>query len=230
MLELRLEKRTSFGKATVALRKAGMIPAELYGHGIPNVHLAVNDRDFEKVYKEAGESTVVNVVIEGAARPVLIYDVEHDPLTDKVLAIDFYQVKMDEKIETAVPLKFVGEAPAVKEGGILIKAMDEVEVEAFPQDLPEHVDVDLSKLAAIGDSLYVRDLPKSNKYEYAVGPDTVVASITEQAEEEIAPAPLTPEQVIVETEEKKAERQAKAEAGEAPKAESAPAPVPKEKK
>jgi large subunit ribosomal protein L25 len=223
MPELKVEKRTSFGKATAALRRAGMIPAELYGHGIPNVHVAVNSLDFEKVYEEAGESTVVSVIVDGTPRPVLIYDIQRDPLTDKVLAVDFYQVKMDEKIETAVPLKFEGESPAVEEGGVLIKAMDKIEIEAFPQDLPEHIAVDLSKLAAIGDSLYVRDLPKGDKYKYAVGPDTVVVSVTEQEKEEVVEAPLAPEQVVVETEEKKAERQAKAgpaEAGEAPKGEN----------
>ncbi len=221
MPELKVEQRKTFGKANVALRKTGMIPAELYGHGIPNVHVAINSKDFDKVYKEAGENTVVNIVVDGASHPVLIYDIQRDPITDKVLAVDFYQVKMDEKIETSVPLSFVGESPAVKDGGILIEAMDEVEVEAFPQDLPEKIEVDLSKLLAIGDSLYVRDLPKSSKYEYVVEPDTVVASITEQAaEEEVAAPVLTPDQVVVETEEKKAERQAKAdESAKAAKAE-----------
>lgn len=214
MLELKVEKRTSLGKAAATLRKAGIVPAELYGHGIQNVHVSVKERDFEKIYKEAGENTVLNVVVDGTPRPVLIYYVKRDALTDKVLAVDFYQVKMDEKIETTVPFKFIGESPAVKEGGILIKSMDEVEVEALPQNLPEHIEVDLSKLAAIGDSLYVRDLPKSTKYEYAVEPDTVIASITEQAEEEEISTSLTPEQVVVETEERKAERQAKAGASE----------------
>jgi len=222
MTELKVEKRNSFGRANEGLRKAGMIPAELYGHGVPNVHLAVKTGDFEKVYREAGENTVVNVIVDGAARPVLIYDIQKDPLADQVLAVDFYQVRMDEKIAAAVPLKFVGEAPAVKEGGILIKAMDEVKVEALPQDLPENIEVNLLKLAAIGDSLYVRDLPTSSKYEYAVEPNTVVASVTEQAKEEVVETPLTPEQVVVETEEKKAERQVKAgsaEEGGAPKVE-----------
>jgi large subunit ribosomal protein L25 len=214
MLELKVEKRTSFGKAAAALRQAGMIPAELYGHGIPNVHLAVKAVDFEKVYREVGENTIVNVIVDGAARPVLIYDIQKDPLTDQLLAVDFYQVKMDEKITADVPLKFIGEAPAVKEGGILIKAMNEVEVKALPQDLPENIEVNLLKLAAIGDSLYVRDLPASSKYEYIVEPNTVVASITEQVKEEVVETPLAPEQVVVETEEKKAERQIKADTAE----------------
>jgi len=210
MLELKVEKRTSLGKATAALRKAGIIPAELYGHDVKNLHVSVNEREFEKVYKEAGKNSIVNLTIDGTEHPVLIYYAKRNALTDRVLAVDFYQVKMDEKIETTVPFRFIGESPAIKEGGILIKAMDGVGVEAFPQNLPEHIDVDLSKLAAIGSSLYVRDLPKSSKYEYSVEPDTVIASITAQVEEEVVAATLTPEQVVVETEERKAERQAKA--------------------
>jgi large subunit ribosomal protein L25 len=207
MIELKTEKRTALGRASAALRKTGLIPAELYGHGIPNVHLAVNAREFEKVYRTAGENTVINVIVESKPLPVLIYYVERDHIKDDVLAIDFYQVNMKEELQTEIPLHFEKESPALKENGILIKAMDAVEVKALPQNLPEYIVVDLSKLEKIGDSIYVRDLIQSDKFEYLVEPDTVVASITEQVEEEIIAPAITPEDVVVETEEKKAERQ-----------------------
>lgn len=213
MIELKTEKRTALGSASVALRKTGLIPAELYGHGVPNVHLAVNARDFNKTYDKAGENTIINIIVEGKPVPVLIYHVGHDYLRDEILAIDFYQVNMKEELHTEIPLRFENESPALKENGILIKAMDAVEVKALPQNLPEYIAVDLSKLAKIGDSIYVRDLIQSDKFEYLVEPDTVVASITEQVEEEIVAPTLTPEDVVVETEEKKAERQAKAAEG-----------------
>lgn len=215
MTELKTEKRTALGKATGALRKTGMIPAELYGHGVPNVHLAVNAREFEKTYRVAGENTIINVMVDGKAVPVLIYYVEKDPLKDEFLAVDFYQVNMNEEVETEIPLKFEGESPAVKDNGVLIKAMDDVEVKALPSNLPEFISVDLTKLVKIGDSIYVRDLIQSPKFEYLVEPDTVVVSITEQVEEEVAPVEASVENVVVETEEKKAERdQAKANEGE----------------
>jgi large subunit ribosomal protein L25 len=210
MIELKTENRTALGKASAALRKTGLIPAELYGHGIPNVHLAVNAREFEKAYRTAGENTVITVMVGGKPVPVLIYYVERDRIKDEVLAIDFYQVNMKEELQTEIPLRFEGESPAIKENGILIKAMDAVEVKALPQDLPEFIVVDLTKLAKIGDSIYVRDLIQSKKFEYIIEPDTVVASITEQVEEEVVAPTITPEDVVVETEEKKAERQAKA--------------------
>ncbi len=123
---------------------------------------------------------------------------------------------MDEEIETAVPLGFVGESPAVKEGvGVFIKAMDEIEVEALPADIPQKIVVDISSLSAVGDSLYVKDLPVTGKFKFTVEPETVVASIAELAkEEEKVGAEITPEQVVVETEEKKAEREAAKSAGE----------------
>ncbi len=213
MMELKTETRTALGKASIALRKTGLIPAELYGHGIPNVHLSVNAREFEKTYRTAGENTVINVVVEGKPVPVLIYYVERDHIKDEVLAIDFYQVNMKEELETEVPLHFEGESPALKENGILIKAMDVVEVRALPQDLPEFILVDLTKLEKVGDSIYISDLTQSDKFEYMVEPDTVVASITEQTEEEVEAPTITPEDVIVETEEKVAERQQAKAAG-----------------
>ena len=86
-------------------------------------------------------------MVGGKPVPVLIYYVERDHIKDEVLAIDFYQVNMKEELQTEIPLRFEGESPAIKENGILIKAMDAVEVKALPQDLPEYIVVDLTKLA-----------------------------------------------------------------------------------
>ncbi|MCL4405536.1 50S ribosomal protein L25 [Patescibacteria group bacterium] len=219
MIELKTEKRTVLGRASAALREKGLVPAELYGHGVPNVHLAVDGREFEQAFKVAGENTVINMLVDGKPVPVLIYYVNRDRVKDQILAIDFYKVNMKEKLQAEIPLHFEGESPAVKEGGILIKAMDGVRVEALPQDLPEYLAVDLSKLNKIGDSIYVRDLVQSDKFEYLVEAATVVASITEQAEEEVAAPTVTPEEVVVETEEKKAERD-QAKAAESSKGES----------
>jgi large subunit ribosomal protein L25 len=199
-----------------ALRAKGLIPAELYGHGIQNAHLAVDARAFSKVYREAGENTIVTLTFGKEKRPVLIYDVQKNYLSDVVDHIDFYQVRMDEKITAKVPIEFTGEAPAVKEkGGLLNASLSEIEVEALPGDLPHRFVVDLSVLAEINQSLYVKDILVPKGVEVLVDLGTAIATVTEKMkEEEIAPAPTADvSEVKVESEEKKAERdQAKAAA------------------
>lgn len=214
-----MQKRESFGKKTDALRRAGFIPAELYGRGTENLHLSIPIKDFSRVFKEAGENTVVNVIVDGKKHPTLIYDVQYDPVLGHVTHADFYEVRMDEKIKTHVPVEFVGESPAVKEkAGIIVKAMQEIEVEALPADLPHMIEVDLGLLTDIGSSFHVKDLKKLTGVEFLVEPETVIATVTAQmtVEEEAALAgPVDVTEVKVETEEEKAAREAlKGETGE----------------
>jgi len=202
-MELQVQKREIIGKKVKGLRKQGLIPAELYGHNIENTHLSVPAKDFLKIFKEAGESTIINLKFEDKELPVLIYDVITDPVDDQILHIDFYQVKMDEKITTSIPLEFIGEAPAVKEkGGILIKAMHEIEVEALPADLPHNIKVNLKVLSEIGKSIYVKDLEVPKGVKVLIEPETVVATVTEPAKEEVEERPISVEEVKVEGEEK----------------------------
>jgi large subunit ribosomal protein L25 len=203
-MELFVQKREIVGKKVKGLRKQGLIPAELYGHNIENTHLSVQAKDFLKIFKEAGESTIINLNLENKKLPVLIHDVSTDPVNDQILHIDFYQVKMDEKITASIPLEFIGEAPAVKEkGGILIKAMHEIEVEALPADLPHSIKVNLNILSEIGKSIYVKDLEVPKGVKILVEPETVVATATEPAKEEVEEKPISVEEVKVEGEEKK---------------------------
>lgn len=156
------------------------IPAILYGRGIENKMLWVDYFDFSRAYDEAGESTVLDLDVEknGDDHKVLIYDVQTDPLTDQYSHIDFYQVKMDEEIETEVELEFVGESLAVKEaGGVLIKNMDSVEVRCLPGDLPGKIKVDISAIKTFDDYIYVKDLPISDKVKIDIDPETVVALV-----------------------------------------------------
>jgi len=113
---------------------------------------------------------------------------------------------MGEKITISVPLEFIGEAPAVREKeGILVRAMQEVEVEALPADLPARIEVNLDKLSDIGMSIYVKDLRVAKGVEILVEPETVVATVTEPAKEEVEEKPITVEEIKVEGEEKKEE-------------------------
>lgn len=221
-MELTAQIRKDIGTNKIKkLRRDELIPAVLYGQDVQNVNLAVSKKDFQKVFEEAGESSIVKLTIESDGkkdlRNVLIHDVSHHYLTGKPMSIDFYEVRMDREIKVAVPIEFINTSYAVeKEGGNLIKVMNEIEVEAFPQDLPKEIIVDLSILKTIGSSLYVRDLIISPKVKVLVDEDNPVVTVeAPMTEEELKaleeqPAP-TVEEVKVETEEKKEERAAKEE-------------------
>ena len=118
-----------------------------------------------------------------------------DSLSGEILNIDFYQIKLTEKIRVYVPIEFIGEAPAVKNyGGILIKTLKEIEIEALPQDLPRHLQANLESLAEIGKNIAVKDLEISDKIKLFVNPETIIATVVEaKAEEEIAAETATAE-------------------------------------
>lgn len=213
MINLNAEIREVFGKKAAALRKDGFVLAELYGAGVENLHLAVNAKEFAKVWAEAGESTVVNLVVKGKAHPVLIHDCHKNTLTGEILNIDFRQVDLSEKVTAVVPLVFVGESEAVKNGGIFVRSMDEVEVEALPTDLPHEINVDISSLNEMGDSLYVKDIIVTGKFEIVENEETVIATVSEP-EEEVETAPVSVADIKTEGEMKKAEKEAKKSASE----------------
>lgn len=206
-MDIQVQKREILGKKVKILRNQGLIPAELYGHKIENQHIAVLEKDFVKAYKEAGESTIINLAVDGKKIPSLVYYVEVNPITQKFDHVDFYAVKMDEKIRTEVPFVFQGESPAVKAGGVLIKPMKELEVEALPADLPPNIEVDLSGLVQIHDSIHVKDLNIGKNVRVLIEPETVVATIIEPAKEEEEQKPISVEDVKVESEEKKKEKE-----------------------
>lgn len=183
-MELTVQKREVFGRKLKELRKQDLIPAELYGREIDNIHLSVPAKNFKKIFKEAGESSVIDIVIEGEKRPVLIYNIHRHPVTDAILSVDFYQVKMDEKVQANVPIEFVGEAPAVKEGGVLLKVVQEIEVEALPADMPRSIEIDLDRLVEVDQSIYVKDISISNNVKILAEPDSVIVTIKPQVTEE----------------------------------------------
>ena len=214
-----LEASLKDDKLTVnEIRKQGMIPAVVYGHKVESANLMVPEKAFEKLYKQVGENTMIELEWKSGAkkekRPVLIHEVQHDYLKGKTMHIDFYQVRLDEKIKTHIPLQFIGESAAVKNlSGVLVKALQEIEVEALPQELPHALEVDLSKLENFESNIRVKDLEIPSSAKVFISPETVVASVTPpRSEEELEAAKEKVEEkleeVKVETEEKKAEREA----------------------
>ena len=229
-MELVVQKREKMGKAAKSLRKEGMIPAELYGKGIENLHLSVGLKDFRKVLKVAGESTMIDVVIGGEKRPVMIYEVITDPVSDEITGADFYQVRLDQKIKIRVPLEFVGESAAMKdEHGILVKPTQELEVEALPNKIPHSIKVDISKIMHIGEVVNVADLKLGADVKILADDTAVLATVTAQMTEEqeakLSEA-VKADEVKSEVEEKKAERDA-AKAADAPAAGAPATPAKK---
>lgn len=161
------------------LRKAGKLPAVLYGHKVQNVALTIDSRDFDKLFKKAGESTIIEVITEdGKAHSVLIHDVQNHYLTSVPTHVDFYEVSMTEKLKAKVALEFTGESMAVKTlGGVLVKILNEVEVECLPADLPHNIEVNLDTLKTLQDSIHVKDLQVSSKVKIVTHADEMVAKV-----------------------------------------------------
>lgn len=189
-LFLEVKERELLGKKVKSLRKDGFLPAVVYGHKFDSHHLTIAEKEFEKVYKEAGGNTVVELKKpeEGKKINVLIHDVSVDPITRKPIHVDFYRVKMDEKITTRIPIKVIGESKAVKElDGMLITNRDEIEVECLPGDLIHEIEVDISVLEELESSIHINDLKVPSTIKVLDEPEEAVLTVEPpRSEEEMA--------------------------------------------
>ncbi len=176
---LTAKRRAVLGRATKTLRREQLLPAVLYGHGVPTQPLQVAGRAFERVYAGAKESSLVDLTIEGEPPvKVLIQVVQRDPLHGRFLHVDFHQVRMTEKIETEIVLRFDGEPAAVKElGGVLVKSIAAVKVSCLPGDLVQELPVDLTALKTFEDVIHVRDIAVPAGLKILEGDDAVVATV-----------------------------------------------------
>jgi large subunit ribosomal protein L25 len=189
MLTLNVEKRTVGGASAVALRRNGSIPGVVYGAHQESISVSVSSSAFGKVLREAGEATIVSLTGLGESLPILIHEVDLDPLTNLPRHVDFYAVTKGQKVQVPIRLEFIGESPAVESGANLVKVMHELEVEADPMNLPHSIEVNLSALAAIGDKIHVSDLALPSGVELVTPAEEVVAlvqEVIEEKEEEIA--------------------------------------------
>ncbi len=218
MEELKLKStiRTETGGKLKKLRRDALIPAVIYGHKTKNQLLKVGYRDFEDVYKKAGENTLINLLVgDNSKGKVIIHNLQVDPVSDKFLHIDFYQVKMDEKISAEIPLNFIGESEAVKnEGGVLIKNMNTVKVESLPQALPKKINVDISQIKKLEEAIHIKDLDVPENVKLAAQGDEVVAIILKpRAKEELEATEEKVEEKVEEVEGIKEKETEPADAG-----------------
>lgn len=158
------KKRDLVGRKVKKLRVLGTVPATVYGKKLASFSVSVSAADFKKVYQEAGETGLIELSIDKIVHPVLIHNVQIDPVDESLLHVEFYQVDLKVKVKTKVPLLMVGESPAVTERkGVILSLLTEIEVEALPAELPENIEVDISTLADVGQEINVSQLnvPKS---------------------------------------------------------------------
>lgn len=228
MAILTAHSRKNLGKQVRALRQQGVVPAVLYGHGILATPLAVDRAAFEKVYRQVGESTLLDLTLEGtSAVKVLIQEVQVHPTSGMVQHVDFHQVRMDEKLQVDIPLKFVGEPPAVKElGGVLVKNMDHLKVECLPQDLVHEIEVNVGTLVEFNQSLRLSDLAIPAGIRTFMNHDEIIATVTPPRSE----AELDALKEKVEEDVSKIEKVEEKKAEDAEASDAAPAPAKAEKK
>lgn len=214
MPTLPVEKRDAKSPKAPELRRAGKLPAVVYGAHQEATAIAVDARSFAKVLRDAGESSIVTLSGLGEGElATLIHEVDLDPLTHLPRHADFYAVTKGEKVEIAVPLTFVGESPAVKAGANLVKVLHEVEVKADPMNLPHSIEVDTALLVEIGAQIHARELRLPGGVELVTDPEDVVALLQEVVEEKVEElAPVDLSAIEVEKKGKAEEQEAGAEA------------------
>jgi len=195
---MKLEVTSRQDKKAKDLRKEGLIPGIIYGKHLETpIAVACKRNDLLKKYKEAGYSTPLTLTGDDKLdQLVLIQDIQLDPVTDMLIHIDFLAVNKDEKVTTEIPIKMIGESPIEKLGeGKIQLIKDFVEVEAFPQDLPHDITIDISVIQTMNDTICVKDLKVSDKVEILDDAEQVIVTVLVMAEEEVEEAPVvaTPE-------------------------------------
>lgn len=214
MLTIKARIRSVLGKKTEDLRKEGKLPAVLYGPGLKeNFHLEIDAKEFIKVFQETGRSSFLQLEVEkeSNAKPlaflVLVHDIQKDPLSLSLSHVDFYQPSSTKEIKVRIPLAFEGEAGAVKNlGGTLVKNIQEIQVQALPQNLPREIVVNLDSLDELGKIILVRDLRLPPRVKILKNPEEIVVQVmeSEKIEEELEkPAEEKVEEVKVIEKEKK---------------------------
>lgn len=181
-LELEVSKRDIKGKKVRFLRRSGLVPCNIYGHGIESMPVQVEARKLSQVLHSAGGTDLVSLKMKGDNAPgkVLIREVQRNPMTGEPIHVDFYQVNMAEKLKAEVPLVFTGEAPALKLKNVsLMHALTSIHIEALPDDLPHNIEVDISSLAQPEDALHVKDLRISDKITVLTDPDQMIIKVAE---------------------------------------------------
>jgi len=196
---LQATRRSVTGKKVGAMRRAGQLPAVLYGHHFESTPITLDLRETTHTLHGLSSSSLITINLEGEEHAALVREKQRNYVKGTLLHIDFQVVSLTEKIRTKVSIELEGVAPAVKDfNGVLVTGVDKVEVECLPQDLPEHIKVDISSLAKIGDGIYVRDLAVLANVEILENGEEMVAVVTGVEEEKEGEASSMAEPELIE--------------------------------
>lgn len=194
---LKAEKRTLEGRKVKTLRKKGILPGNIYGNKIKSQSVQVDLKEFQKTFKDIGETGLLTLNVGSEEKPVLIHNLQLNPKTDEPVHVDFLQVDLKEKVEAEIPVELMGESPAEKQAiGTVVQYINQIKVEALPADLPEKFEVDISLLAEVDQSILIKDLKfDRTKVEIKMDQGEIVAKVEPPQKEEVVevPAPTTEE-------------------------------------
>lgn len=178
--------RTITGKQVGALRRAGQLPAVMYGHEMAATPILLDLRESTRILNSVTSSSIVNVELDGKENATLVREKQKNYIRGTLLHVDFQVVSLTEKIRTEVGIEISGVAPAIKDfNGVMVTGIDNIEVECLPKDLPDRIVVDISNLANIGEGIYVRDIPVPENVVFLAEPDEMIVLITHPAAEEV---------------------------------------------
>jgi len=186
---LQASKRDVVGKQVKALRRAGKLPAVIYGRHTEPINILLDAHTASLALAKLTSSSLVTIDVDGKEYPALVREKQRNFIKGNLLHVDFLAVSLTEKLRASVRIEFTGVSSAVKDyNAVLVHAMESLEVECLPADLPERIMVDISVLQKIGDSIHVRDVVVSDKVRILDDEDNLVAVATLAREEEAAPA------------------------------------------
>lgn len=178
-------RREVIGKQVKALRRAGLLPAVMYGHQLDPIAIELDAREAFRVLAGMTSSQFINIDLDGESHTALVREKQRDPVRGNILHVDFLAVSMTETLRTSVSIVLDGDAPAASEfGGFVVTGVEEIEVECLPKDLPERIRVDISGLNEIGDAIYVRDISLSSDVSILTDPEELIVLITAPTMEE----------------------------------------------
>ena len=177
--------RQVIGKKVKVLRREGLLPAVVYGHGVDSLPITLDMQEANRVLDRLSPSALVVVDIEGEQHYALVRDKQRNPIRGSITHVDFQAVSLTEKVRADLNINLVGEAPALETYfGILVQNLEQLSIECLPKDLPDRINVDVSGLEEIGDSLLVKDLVVPDGVEILNDPEDVVVVVVAQAAEE----------------------------------------------
>ncbi|MCF6464354.1 50S ribosomal protein L25 [Clostridium sp. Cult2] len=185
-IKIQVEKRTGLGKNKVSkIRQGDFVPGVLYGKGEETEHIQVDTRIFDKVYRSAGMSTLIDLELDGKIAPVLIKEVQVHPFKKQYLHVDFQKLNMDETVKLTIPIILTGRDNIKEKEGILMQQLDEIEIECLPMDIPQSIEVDVSNID-FNTPVFVSDLDIFTNEDIVVfrEADDVIASLVEPTSEE----------------------------------------------